>query len=374
MAEQSNDDKTEKPSTQKLRKAREQGQTVRSRDVATAVGILISLKLIILLMPTYLEDFRLLFWQSFPPLDGEGTSDNAWSVVFTSSMLLLLKMILPLFAVPLAVVLSSLVPGGWVMSSTHLAPNLDRLNPITNLQRMFTAKHATGVLMPILKAAVLGAVLVHVCRSTVADYVRLQGLTLSQALSHGANMMIDGIMALCMVFVAFALIDLPLQTFLFLRGQRMSKRDLKDEHKTTEGRPEVRQRIRQLQHQLARRNVRKTVPTADIVVVNPEHYAVALKYDEKRAEAPFLVAKGLDEMALYIRTIAAEHGIEVISLPPLARAIYNTSQVNQQIPASLYKAVAQVLNYVLQLKAFQSGQRTAQPLLPSDLTVPSHLT
>src|SRR5690606_20818399 len=115
------------------------------------------------------------------------------------------------------------------------------------------------------------------------------------------------------VFIVFAMIDLPVQSFVFLRDQRMSKRDVKDEHKTNEGRPEVRQRIRQLQTQMAQRAVRKTVPTADVVIVNPEHYAVALKYDDQRAEAPFLVAKGVDEMALYIREIAREHDIEVVS-------------------------------------------------------------
>ena len=120
--------------------------------------------------------------------------------------------------------------------------------------------------------------------------------------------------------------------------------------------------------------MRKSVPTADVVIVNPEHYAVALKYDEKRAEAPFLVAKGIDEMALYIRELAKQHAVEVVSMPPLARAIYNTSQVHQQIPAALYQAVARVLSYVLQIKAFRTGRRASEPALPADLSVPRHLS
>jgi flagellar biosynthesis protein FlhB len=176
------------------------------------------------------------------------------------------------------------------------------------------------------------------------------------------------------VFVLFALIDVPLQAFMFARSQRMSKQEVKEEYKSTEGKPEIRSRIRQLQHQMARRNVNKTVPTADVVIVNPEHYAVALKYDAKRAEAPFVVAKGIDEMALYIRQIAAKHQIETIALPPLARAIYNTSQVQQQIPAALYQAVSQVLNYVLQLNAFRTGRRQAAPRFPSDVAVPAALS
>ena len=154
----------------------------------------------------------------------------------------------------------------------------------------------------------------------------------------------------------------------------MSKQELKEEHKSNEGKPEVKQRIRQLQHQLAQRSVRKSVPGADVVIVNPEHYAVALKYDTSRAEAPFVVAKGVDEMALYIKRIAREHDIETLSLPPLARAIYNTSQVQQQIPAQLYQAVSQVLNYVLQLNAFRAGRRQAPPRFPNEMVVPSHLS
>jgi flagellar biosynthetic protein FlhB len=181
-------------------------------------------------------------------------------------------------------------------------------------------------------------------------------------------------MALCSVFIAFALLDLPVQALIYLLDQRMSKFEVKEEHKTNEGRPEVRRRIRQLQNQIARRTVRKTVPTADVVVVNPEHYAVALKYDESRATAPFVVAKGVDEMAHYIRQVAAEHGIEVVALPPLTRAIYNTSQINQQIPAALYTAVARVLSYVLQIRAFREGQRPSEPEPPIDLMIPEHLS
>jgi flagellar biosynthetic protein FlhB len=187
-------------------------------------------------------------------------------------------------------------------------------------------------------------------------------------------MMFDGLMALVAVFVIFAVLDVPIQAFQFAKNQRMSKQDQKEEHKQNEGKPEVRQRIRQLQRQLAQRNVNKTVPTADVVIVNPEHYAVALKYDTGRAEAPFVVAKGVDEMALYIKSVAAKHKIETVSLPPLARAIYNTSQVQQQIPAQLYQAVSQVLNYVLQLNAFRDGRRQAPPRFPVDVAVPSHLS
>lgn len=370
MAGHSNEDKTERASPQKLRKSREMGQVARSRDWATAIGVLACVKLIVVLSPGYLEDFRHLFHLGFASLDGDGTPENLWSAAFSASMLLLAKMVVPLFAVPLAVALASLFPGGWVFSGEHLVPKLERLNPLSYAERLFTPKHAVQVLSAIAKAAALGVVLWHVISSSLRDFVRLQGLPLDAALLHGAGLMLDGVLAMCAVFVVFALIDLPIQNFVFLREQRMSKREQKEEYKTSEGRPEVRQRIRQLQTQLARRSVRKTVPGADVVIVNPEHYAVALKYDQQRAEAPFVIAKGVDEMALYIREVAREYKVEVVPLPPLARAIYNTSQVNQQIPTPLYKAVAMVLSYVLQLRAFRGGQRRALPQLPDELPVP----
>ncbi|WP_317203707.1 flagellar type III secretion system protein FlhB [Janthinobacterium sp.] len=374
MADSSTGDKTEKASQQKLRKSREEGQVVRSRDLSTAIGILVSLKLLVWLVPGYLQDFRELFAMSFVALSSEGALENALSGIFISAVGLLVKMLLPLFVVPFSIMLGSMVPGGWVISTKNWAPKFERLSPAKNLGRLLQPKHAFELMTSIAKAGVLGWVLVHVSRSSLSGYVDLQHQPMLQAMTQGAALMMDGLMSLCAVFIFFALIDVPAQAFFFAKGQRMSKQDLKEEHKSSEGRPEVRQRIRQLQQQIGRRSVRKTVPTADVVIVNPEHYAVALKYDAGRAEAPFVVAKGVDEMALYIRQVAREHGVETLELAPLARAIYNTSQVQQQIPVQLYQAVSQVLNYVLQLKAFRSGQRAAQPQFPNGVVVPSHLS
>jgi flagellar biosynthetic protein FlhB len=367
-------DKTEKASSQKLKKAREQGQVVRSKDLATAVGILASLKLLVFLMPDYLEDFRALFRMVFVPLGETGAMENTLSIVFGSAAMLLVKMILPLFTVTLAVVISSLVPGGWVISTASLVPDFGRFSPAKNLGQLASGKHWSTFATSVAKAAVLAMVLWHVVNAGAMSWIDLQRMPLSDAMLRGVSQLFDGLMALVSVFLIFALIDVPLQSFLFSRSQRMSKQEVKEEYKSTEGKPEVRQRIRQIQQQLARRNVNKTVPTADVVIVNPEHYAVALKYDTSRAEAPFVVAKGIDEMALYIKTIAAKHKIETVTLPPLARAIYNTSQVQQQIPAQLYQAVSQVLNYVLQLNAFRDGRRLAPPRFPNEVVVPSHLS
>jgi flagellar biosynthesis protein FlhB len=374
MADGTGGDKTEKASAQKLKKAREQGQVVRSKDLATAVGILASLKLFVFLLPDYLESFRSLFRLVYAPLGAAGAVENALSVVWGGAAVLLVKMVLPLAGVPLAIVAASIVPGGWVVSTNNLMPKFDRFSPVKNLGQLASGKHWTTFATSLVKAILLAAVLVHVVRSALSAWVDLQRMPLNVALVQGGGMMFDGLMSLVAVFLLFALIDVPLQAFIFARSQRMSKQEVKEEYKSTEGKPEVRARIRQLQQQMARRNVNKTVPTADVVIVNPEHYAVALKYDTKRAEAPYVVAKGIDEMALYIKSVAAKHKIETIELPPLARAIYNTSQVQQQIPAALYQAVSQVLNYVLQLNAFRAGRRQAPPRFPNEVAVPAHLS
>lgn len=367
-------DKTEKPSAQKLRKARQEGQVVRSRDLATAVGILVSLKLFALMAPTYLEDMRHLFRLVFVPMGAAGNLENALSTVFGAALMLLVQMVLPLAAVPFAIIVAGAVPGGFIASSKNLKPKFSRFSPITNLGNLFTQKHWVGFATSFAKAVMLGVVLWMVSRAGMKAYVELQRMPLPEAVAAGSSLALDALMAMVAVFVVFAMIDVPVQHYLFMRNQRMSKQEIKEEHKSAEGRPEVKQRIRQLQQQLARRSVRSTVPTADVVIVNPEHYAVALKYDTDRAEAPFVVAKGVDEMALYIRQVARENGIETLTLPPLARAIYNTSQVQQQIPAQLYQAVSQVLNYVLQLNAFRSGRRQAPPRFPHEMDVPSHLS
>ena len=373
MSEQQTGDKTEKATPQKLRKARMEGQVARSRDIGTCVGILIALKLIVVLTPAWLVELKHIFALSFADLSGDDRIGNAASMLFPAAVLLLCKMLAPLAAVPAGIIIASLVPGGWTLSHKNVMPKLNRLNPLSGLKRLVSGKHYVQFGTTVLKALVLMATLFIVCRSNLSGFVRLQGAPLADALTGGANLFLTSALTLTCIIIVFALVDIPVQQIIFKRGQRMSKRDIKDEMKQSEGKPEIKSRIRQIQRQLARQGIRKTVPTADVVVMNPTHYAIALKYDVTRAQAPYVVAKGVDEVALFIRDVARGHNVEVIELPPLARAIYHTSQVNQQIPAELYRAVAQVLSYVLQIKAFRNGGRDVSPSLPTGITIPEHL-
>ena len=374
MSQQSNNgDKTEKATPQKLRKAKQEGQVARSRDIVTAVGILVALKLSVVLAPGWSIELKRLFALSFADLHGDGALGNAGSMLFPATLMLIGKMVAPLAAVPVAIVIASLVPGGWMMSRKNFMPKFSKLNPISGLKRLVSRKHYVQFGTTVLKAITLMVTLFIVCRANLNGFIRLQGAPLMDALVGGADLFLTSALTLAGVIAVFALIDIPIQWMTFMKDQRMSKRDIKDEMKQSEGKPEVKSRIRQIQRQMARSGMRKTVPTADVVVMNPTHYAVALKYDESRAQAPYVVAKGVDEVALFIRDVAKEHGVEVLVLPPLARAIYHTSQVNQQIPAALYRAVAQVLSYVLQIKAFRTNGRGVAPSLPTGLNIPEHL-
>lgn len=374
MADNSSGDKSEKATDHKLRKTREQGQVARSRDLATAVGLIATLQVTALFMPQYLRQFQSLFIQGFADTSGPGALDNMLGSVWTDAAWLFGQMLMPLCITPVLVAVASLFPGGWLLSAQNLQPKFSRLSPKQNLSKFFKAKHYGDLGMSILKVIAVAAVVYQFCSANMAHFTALPGMTLDVAVSTGVDLFLSGIMSIVVIFVILAIIDVPLQKFFFMQGQRMSKQDVKQEHKGNEGNPEVKGRMRQLQRQMARRSVRSTVPNADAVIVNPEHYAVAVRYDTGRAEAPFVVAKGMDEMAFYIREIARQNNVEVVSAPPLARAIYHTSQVNQQIPAALYRSLAQVLHYVLQIQAFRSGNRTARPHMPSMLEVPIEMS
>ena len=367
-------DKSENASDHKLRKSREEGQVARSRDLATAVGLVATLQVTSLFMPDYLRKFHALFQRGLDDTSGPGALNNIVGAVWADAGWLFAQMLLPLFITPLLVAVASLVPGGWLLSAKNLQPKFSRLSPHQNLSKFFKAKHYGDLVMSVIKVSAVAAVVYAYCKANVRHFTALPSMTLDLAVREGIHLFLSGVMSIVVIFIILALIDVPMQRFFFLRGQRMSKQEVKEEHKSNEGRPEVKSRIRQIQRQLARRSVRATVPQADAVIVNPEHYAVAVRYDSKRAEAPYVIAKGVDEMAFYIRDIATRHQVEVVSLPPLARAIYHTSQVNQQIPSALYQSVAQVLHYVLQIKAFRQGRRPARPDLPRELDIPAELS
>ncbi|MCP8462747.1 flagellar biosynthesis protein FlhB [Pseudomonas sp. ZM23] len=373
MADQNSaQEKTEEASQQKLKKSREEGQVSRSKDLSTTLSLLATLVALKFSVLHFYNGLKEGFALSFIDLKHSEIGLDDLPLVLGHHLVLFVTTLLPLLVTPLLVVLFSMIPGGWIFSSNNFMPKFSKLNPLTGLGRIFSMQNWTELGKSLLKIAVLIAVAVYQLLAALPGLLALQRGDVQGAIGTAFGTFYDITLSLLVVFILFSLIDIPLQYFFFKKKLRMTKQERKEEHKNQEGRPEVKARIRQLQRQLVQRQINKVIKTADVVIVNPVHFAVALRYDPKKAQAPYVVAKGLDETALYIRKMARAHDLEVLELPPLARAIYATTQVNQQIPAQLYKAVAHVLTYILQLKAWRSGRRE-RPELIKNLPIPEEL-
>lgn len=373
MSEQnSGQEKTEEASAHKLKKSKDDGQVARSKDLSTTISLLATLFILKFSAGLFLEGLSDSFRLSYIQFGHSEIGLDDLDTLLGYNMLVFIKLLAPMLLTSVLVVALSLVPGGWVFSAKNLAPKLSKLNPITGLGRIFSAQNWSELLKSVLKVLVLLGVGYVLVRAALPELIALQRSSVPQAISAALNLTFNLILCLMLVFVLFSFIDIPLQRYFFLKKLRMTKQERKEEHKNQEGRPEVKARIKQLQRQMLQRQISKVIKNADVVIVNPTHYAVALKYDSKKAAAPFVLAKGVDETALYMRQMAAKHELEVVEIPPLARAIYFTTQINQQIPAPLYTAVAHVLTYILQLKAWRQGRRS-KPQLASNLPIPDSL-
>ncbi|MGE8296131.1 MAG: flagellar biosynthesis protein FlhB [Pseudomonas sp.] len=373
MSEQnSGQEKTEEASAHKLKKSKDDGQVARSKDLSTTISLIATLFILKFSAGLFFEGLSDSFRLSYIQFGHSEIGLDDLDTLLGYNMLVFIKMLAPLLLTSLLVVVLSLVPGGWVFSSKNFAPKFSKLNPITGLGRIFSAQNWSELLKSVLKVLVLLGVGYVLVRAALPDLIALQRSSVLEAISAAFNLIFNLTLCLMLIFVLFSFIDIPLQRYFFLKKMRMTKQERKEEHKNQEGRPEVKARIKQLQRQMLQRQISKVIKSADVVITNPTHYAVALKYDTKKAAAPFVLAKGVDETALYMRQMAAKHELEVVEIPPLARAIYFTTQINQQIPAPLYTAVAHVLTYILQLKAWRQGRRS-KPQLASNLPIPDSL-
>lgn len=365
-------DKSEKPTPGKLRKARKKGDIPRSKDLTMAVGLAASFITLSVFLPYY----RQLVGESFsaigrlardlddPTVLGKCLQLNLW---------VLLRFIATLVPIPLACVIASLVPGGWIFTPSKLKPDFKKLSPVSGIRRMFSASHYTDVGKMLLKCAAILAVLYTQVYGALDSLLNLQRLYLYQAIHQGFSVYHHVVSYFIAVIILFALLDVPLSKFMFTKKMRMTKQEVKEEYKNNDGNPQIKGRIRQLQRQMALGQISRTVPTADVIITNPTHYAVALKYDPGQAQAPYIVAKGIDDVALWIREVGAQHQVEVVEFPPLARAVYYTTRVNQQIPAQLFRAIAHVLTYVIQLKSWREGRMQQKPRLNRQIDIPQEV-
>ncbi|MCK7430090.1 flagellar biosynthesis protein FlhB [Enterobacter chengduensis] len=365
-------DKSEKPTAQKLRKAREKGDLPRSKDLTMAVGLLASF----ITMSAFFPYYKQLVGESFNAVGmmaGRIDDEGALSQFLLLNVWVIIRFIGTLVPIPVACIVASLVPGGWMFTVSKLKPDFKKLSPVSGAKRLFSSSHYVDVGKMMLKCGIILAVLYSMVHSSLNPLLHLQRLNLNQAIHHGFGILHHVLVYFITVIVIFALLDVPLAKFMFTKKMRMTRQEVKEEHKNNDGNPQIKGRIRQLQRQMAIGQINRTVPEADVIITNPTHYAVALKYDPNKAEAPYIVAKGMDDIALHIRDVARTHQIEIVEFPPLARAVYHTTRVNQQIPAQLFRAIAHVLTYVMQLKSWRTGQLEQKPRLNRQITIPKEV-
>ncbi|MCG7490981.1 flagellar type III secretion system protein FlhB [Vibrio sp. Of14-4] len=373
MSESSSQDKTEKASPQKIKKAREQGQVPRAKEFTTAA--------LFLVVAVYFDSQISVIWDNIAGIFRFNMSltrqdlENPMQMIeqLGHSLGVIITLLLPLFVVIILVTLAStMVLGGWMFRMANTLPKLSKLNPVTGIKRMFSSRSLVELIKSFIKVLVIFSILYAYLSNHLQPLLGMQRLPLTQGIVNVMQILFDGLLLMGLALLIFGVIDIPYQKWEHGKELKMTKQELKEEFKNNEGRPEVKQRIRQIQQQFARRKINKMVPDADVVITNPTHYAVAIKYDLSRSDAPFVVAKGIDETAIHIQRVARDNQVEIINTPPLTRAIYHTTAIEQAIPSQLYVAIAHILTYVMQLKAFKTGKGEKPMPLPH-LAIPKHL-
>ncbi len=362
------------PATErKLQKTREDGQGARSRDLSHLAILGAGAGCLMVWTPELMEHMQRAM--------GQQLSFDAATVMATGSMLTRLQdMVLVglvaslVFAVLTggAALLSAIGAGGWIFSAKPITPQFSRLNPISGAANLFSKQQMANVAKMVLMTAILSFVAWNFMGNSIDRVARLVLQPSPLALRDVAQWLISGTSLLLLVVFLAAVIDVPLQAYFFKSRLKMSHEEVKQEHKESDGNPHTKGRIRQRQREMADRASVGAVSKADFVVMNPTHYAVALKYDEQTMSAPQVIARGTDLIALKIRDLAGTHGVPVLQSPMLARALYAHAELDQAIPATLYTAVAQVLAYVYRLKAALRGEgkmpdALVQPHVPPEL-------
>lgn len=371
--EPSSQDRNLPASERKLQKARDDGQVSRSRDLGHLAVLGTGALSLMALAPLMFDRLRVLLRQQLS-FDALAVSNPTTMITRMQDMATtgLIGCVIFAAITTVAVLLSSIATGGWVSSLKPIMPDFSRLNPLTGMGRMFTKEKFTEVLKMSFVAAMLITLGSTYLNSTIHALAMLVLQPSSAALPMLTEWLTSGMALLLLVVLLVAMVDVPLQSFLHKSRMKMSHQEMKQEHKESDGNPQMKGKLRQRQREISQGNSVGAVPKADFVLMNPTHFAVAIKYDDKTMRAPQVVSKGADLLAMKIRDIAKNHSIPVLQSPMLARALYAHAELDQDIPASLYTAVAQVLAYIYRLKAALRGDgpmpgEAPQPFVPPEL-------
>ncbi|HEX2541112.1 MAG TPA: flagellar type III secretion system protein FlhB [Caldimonas sp.] len=373
MADSSAQQKNLPASPRKLEKAREEGQVARSRDlghfgaIAAGGALLVAIAAPVSgwLRDALARSLRFDHAQALGP-DAIGQQMLGWTTT-------LLVFVVPFGVAMMAVALATgIATGGWTWTMKPLAPKLSAIDPLAGLGRVFSKQQVINALKASALALVLGAIGAAYLGSELDAFAGILSLPLPAAIEAVSTTLVSGVGFIVLALAAFAAVDVPLQRKLHAERLKMSHQELKQEHKELEGNAEIKGKVRARMREMTQRRMMAAVPKADLVVMNPTHYAVALKYDDARMAAPRVVAKGADLIALRIRDVAEESAVPVLEAPVLARALYAHAELDREIPAALFAAVAQVLAYVYQLRAAMAGRVAMPGALPA-LDVPTEL-
>jgi flagellar biosynthesis protein FlhB len=368
-------ERTEQPSSKRLEEARKQGQVPRSTELNAAAVLLLAgggLHFMGARLGTQLHDLM----RSGLSLSREEAVDETRALgIFANEVLHALIACAPLLGLTLvAALLAPIAIGGWNLSFEALAPKFEKLDPAAGLARIFSPRSVVELAKALAKFLFIAPVAAWLLWSHTGELMGLGAEPLDSALTHAATLAGHSFLVLAGTLGLIAAIDVPIQLWQHNQKLKMSRQELKEEAKESDGSPEMKGRIRRAQQELARRRMMQEVPKANVIVTNPTHFAVALQYDEKRMRAPIVVAKGADLIAARIREVATEHNVPIFEAPPLARALHRHVDLGGEIPSNLYVAVAQVLTYIYQMKAARNygavmpQPPTIDPGLDADLT------
>jgi len=362
MAENDAQERTEQATPKRLEDARRKGQIPRSRELSAAAVTLVGGAALYMLGGQITGQMAEMMRRGLALSRDEATDSTFMLPALSNAAADGLWLSMPVLGlITLAAIIAPLALGGWSFAGQAMMPQFSRLNPLEGIKRMFAMRSLVELAKAMAKFGVVAVIATIVLWNDAPALMGLGREPLQQAIGHAIQLSGKALLVISAGLLIIAGIDVPYQLWQYAKQMRMSRQEIREEYKESEGSPEVKGRIRQLQQEVARRRMMQEVPKADVIVTNPTHFAVALKYDEKRMRAPIVVAKGVDVIAAKIREVAGENAVPIFEAPPLARVLYRNVDIGDEVPATLYVAVAQILTYVFQLKV---AKRAGGPMPP----------
>ncbi|WP_409440031.1 flagellar biosynthesis protein FlhB [Psychromonas sp. GE-S-Ul-11] len=372
MAENENGtDKSEQATPEKVRKSKEKGQVARSKELATA-SVLIAAALSMFVFGDKLAyELSVMMKRAFTFERADIYSpEHMWHVLVDGFSGLGMPVFLILLMLFIISILGSSLLGGMLFSTKAMMPKFSRMSPKAGFKRMFGMQAWVELIKSILKVTVVMCVAWAILAATFEHILHLSISQLPGSAFEALDMLSWMFLLLCLSLLVIVAVDVPYQIYKHNDELKMTKQEVKDEFRNSEGKPEVKQRIRQLQYEMSQRTMMGDVPDADVIVTNPTHYSVALKYDKDGDRPPYVVAKGVDFMALKIREVGREHEVPVMQSPQLCRAVYHTTDIGEDVPEELFIAIAKILAYIYQLEQFRKGKSGRPKALPTEIPVP----